>query len=41
MISKRWTVVNGEGHWIVYVDGSEVAHCDDSELDSTIAELKS
>lgn len=38
MITKRWVIENGEGHWEV-TNGSITISCDDSELRETIDEL--
>ena len=39
MITKKWVVNCGEGHWEIYRDGKFVAACDDNELNDVLLEI--
>ncbi len=39
MITKKWVVCNGEGHWAIYVDGKHYANCDYNEDAQVIQEI--
>jgi len=40
MITKRWVIENGIGHWAIYLDNKLKATCDDSELNQVVSEVQ-
>lgn len=40
MITAKWTVANGEGHWNIYRNNTLICTCDPGEIKNELAQLQ-